>query len=161
MKLETHSLFLVVSLMLISLIFSLFCKNYSQDNNDSDTVYFLIAEIKPNHGDSFILPLSNIDHIAIADAIINGTHNPQIVSARIVRGSGDGNYLNKDLAGSGKAWSWCVNEFFGFVDVTAEIYDSWPTYVEEHLDEWLQQNNGIIGFWTYTVTRRVNISELR
>jgi hypothetical protein len=159
MKLRTY--FLVFSLILISLMLSLFCKNYSQDNNNSDTVYFLIAETKPKHGDSYILPLSNKDHIALADAIINGTHNPQIVSARIVRGSGDGNYLNKDLEGSGKAWSWCVNEFLGFVDVTAEIYDSWPTYVEEHLDEWLQQNNGIIGFWAYTVTRRVDISELQ
>jgi hypothetical protein len=54
-----------------------------------------------------------------------------------------------------------VTKFLGFVDVTAEIYDSWPTYVEEHLDEWLLQSDGIIGFWAYTVKRKVNTSELK
>jgi hypothetical protein len=135
------------------------CKKSSE--SISGTVYFLVAEIIPNHGDSYILPLRNPEDISLAESIINGTHSSQIVHARIARGSGDGNYLNKDLAGSGRVWSWHVVEFFGFVDVTAEIYDSWPTYVEEHLDEWMQQNNGIIGFWAYTVKRKVDISELK
>jgi hypothetical protein len=135
------------------------CKKSSE--SISSTVYFLVAEIIPNHGDSYILPLTDPEDISRAESIINGTHNSQIVNARIARGSGDGNYLNKDLAGSGRVWSWHVVEFFGFVDVTAEIYDSWPTYVEEHLDLWMQQNNGIIGFWVYTVKRKVDVSELK
>jgi len=105
--------------------------------------------------------LTDPEDISRAESIINGTRNSRIVNARIARGNGDGNYLNKDLAGSGRVWSWHVVEFFGFVDVTAEIYDSWPTYVEEHLDEWMQQNNGIIGFWAYTVKRKVDVSELK
>jgi hypothetical protein len=136
------------------------CKK-SSEVPGADTVYFLVAEITANHGDSYILPLTAPDDIATAERIIAGTQATQIVHARIARGSGDGNYLNKDLAGSGRVWSWHVTEFLGFVDVTAEIYDSWPTYVEEHLDEWLQQNNGIIGFWAYTVKRKVNVSELK
>jgi hypothetical protein len=137
------------------------CKKSSESISGSGTVYFLVAEITSNHGDSFVLPLTAPEDIAAAERIISGTQAPQIVHARITRGSGDGNYLNKDLAGSGRVWSWHVVEFLGFVDVTAEIYDSWPTYVEEHLDEWMQQNNGIIGFWTYTVIRKVNVSELK
>jgi hypothetical protein len=145
--------------LLCSLVVMINCKKSSE--SISSTVYFLVAEIFPNHGDSYILPLTDPEDISRAESIINGTRNSRIVNARIARGNGDGNYLNKDLAGSGRVWSWHVVEFFGFVDVTAEIYDSWPTYVEEHLDEWMQQNNGIIGFWAYTVKRKVDVSELK
>lgn len=130
---------------------------------DNGVVYFLVSEITHFHGDSFILPLSDPEDIAAAEKIVNDIDSTttRIVSARIARGSGDGKYLNKDLlSGNQGVWSWHVVEFFNFADVTAEIYDSWPGYVENHLDEWLQQD-GIIGFWSYTVTRKVNPSELQ
>lgn len=130
---------------------------------DNGVVYFLVSEITPFHGDSFILLLSDPEDIATAEKIVNDINSTttRIVSARIAKGSDDGNYLNKDLlSGNQRVWSWHVTEFFCFADVTAEIYDSWPGYVENHLDEWLQQD-GIIGFWSYTVTRKVDASELQ
>jgi hypothetical protein len=125
------------------------------------TVYFLVSEINPFHGDSFILPLTDADAIAEARRIIRGEPGPRIVSARIAEGSGDGNYLNKDLQNPGRVWSWHVSEFFGFVDFTAEIYDGSPTWVEEHLENWMLQNQGIIGFWGYTVKSEADASLLR
>lgn len=138
------------------------CKKSTAAENG--VVYFLVSEITRFHGDSFILPLSDPDHIAAAEKIANNINSTtsRIVSARIAKGSGDGKYRNKDLLSAGKrVWSWHVVEFFAFVDVTAEIYDSWPTYVENNLALWLQQNNGIIGFWSYTVSRKVDVSELQ
>lgn len=137
------------------------CKKAAEVVDDDGTVYYLVAEIVPNHNDSYILPLTDPAHIARADEIVAGTHYSQIVSAYIARGDGDGRYRNKDLQGSGRVWSWHVSQFNGFADVTAEIYDSWPTYVEDNLDFWLNNNQGIIGFWAYTVKRRVDPSEIQ
>jgi hypothetical protein len=125
------------------------------------TVYFLVAEILPFHNDSYILPLTKAEDIAAArNIIVSGT--PKIVMSNIARGSGDGNYRNQDLVEPGKrVWSWHVVEFLEFADVSAEIYDGWPTYVEEHLEEWLATKKARIGFWSYTVSREVNISEIQ
>ncbi len=138
------------------------CKKAASGDSNG-TVYFMVSEIRQAHRDSFILPLTDSQHIAAAEKIVNDINasTSLIVSARIARGSGDGKYLNKDLLNPGRVWSWHAVEFFGFVDVTAEIYDSWPTFVEGNLDFWLEQNQGIIGFWAYTVTRKVDISELQ
>jgi hypothetical protein len=156
--------------MLLALVFCITarCKKSTEIDEETDpepvsgTVYFLVSELSPNHGDSFILPLTDPEDIAAAENIVNGTARAQIVSAVIDYGSGDSNYKNKDLLSPNKrVWSWHVKEFNAFVDLTAEIYDSWPTYIEEHLDLWMQMNNGIIGFWSYSVTRKVDPSELK
>ncbi|MCK4763781.1 MAG: hypothetical protein KAW12_16385 [Candidatus Aminicenantes bacterium] len=161
MKTKITCLIIFMSLCLF-LSISSNCKKSTAPG--SGVVYFLVSEINPFHGDSFILPLTDPEDIEFAEKIvadINSTTS-RIVSARIARGSGGGSYLNKDLSsGSSRVWSWHVVEFFDFVDVTIEIQDSRPTYVEENLDRWMQQNNGMIGFWSYTVTRKVDISELQ
>lgn len=127
------------------------------------TVYFMVSEITPTHRDSFILPLSDAQDIAAAEKIVNDINSTTslIVLARIASGSGDGKYLNKDLLNPGRVWSWHVVEFHDFVDATIEVLDAWPGYVEDNLAAWLQQNDGMIGFWSYTVTRKVDISELQ
>jgi len=158
-KIEFFTLMIGVCLFLV---LAAGCKKST--TADDGVVYFMISEMTRLRGDSFILPLSDPADIAAADKIVNDINSTTacIVSARIAKGGGDGRYLNKDLLdGTQRVWSWHVTEFFGFVDVTAEIYDSWPGYVENHLDEWLQQNSGVIGFWNYTVTRRVDALELQ
>ena len=152
----------VLSFVLITIIllFTTYCKKSSEITPSPGTVYFLVSELSRHHDDSYILPLTDPDDIETARRIVNGEERSRIVSARIARGSGDGNHLNKNLSGSGRTWSWHVSEFIGFVDVTAEIYDSWPGFVEDNLDFWMQQNKGIIGFWSYTVTRIVDPGEL-
>jgi hypothetical protein len=138
------------------------CKKSTETDNPG-TVYFLVSEISRDRGDSYVLPLTEPADISAAEAIINGgTSTARIVSARIDYGEGDGIYKNKDLLSSGgRVWSWHVVEFYGFADASAEIYDSCPTYIEENLDSWMQQTGGRIAFWSYTVTRKVSLSELK
>lgn len=127
------------------------------------TRYFLVAEMGDElHGDSYILPLSEPADIAHARALIRDPEatGATIAVARIGEGGQEGPYVNRNLAGSGETWSWRVTEFVGFSDFSIEIYDGWPTYVEENLDEWMLNTEGTIGFWGYTVVREVFACEL-
>jgi hypothetical protein len=88
----------------------------------------------------------------------------QIVLAKITRDPRINYYRNRDLI-SDRDWSWHVSEFLGFYDHTIEIYDGWPTYVEENYEEWVANTKGsgtlgVIGFWSYVITREVEASEL-
>lgn len=85
----------------------------------------------------------------------------RIVVANIARGGSDGAHTNRDLLDNGREWSWRVVSCEGFADNTIEIYDGWPTYVEEHLGDWFDITGGVIGFWSYTVTRELNEEEVR
>lgn len=119
----------------------------------ADVVYFLMGEYpQPGfHHDSYVLPLSDPDHIAHARALISQGPGigEAIATARIAPGA-DG--MNGDfLAPGGPAWNWHVTEFLGFADITIEIYDGWPTFVEDDIDGWMQNTGGIVGFWSYTV----------
>lgn len=121
-----------------------------------DTAYFLVSELNPVHGDSYVLPLTDPDHIAQARAIIAnpGATKAKIAVAHIAPCRPCG-CRNRDLLQGGKRWSWCVTDFEGFAENTIEIYDGWPGYVEEDLDGWIANTNGVIGFWSYTVTREL------
>jgi hypothetical protein len=155
------TVYLLFPILVFVLCVHVQCKK-SAEIVSSGTVYFLVSEISHAHGDSYILPLTEQADITAAEAIINGSSTSMIVSARIDFGEGDGIYKNKDLLSSnGRVWSWHVVKFNGFVDVSAEIYDSWPTYIENNLDSWMQQNGGTIAFWGYTVSRKVSLSELK
>jgi hypothetical protein len=77
-----------------------------------------------------------------------------IVVAYVGRGR-DGinrNYLDPRLP----EWSWHVVEFIGFVDFTAEIHDSCPTWLEQ--SDWSGKYE--IGFWAYTVVRELGPAPL-
>jgi hypothetical protein len=117
------------------------------------TVYFVVGEIPGEevHGDSYVLPLSDPADIAEARALIAsaGTSGPRIVTARIGEGA-DG--VNRDYRENGApAWSWHVTEFLGFQDTTIEVLDGWPSDVERDVPAWIDNTNGQIGFWSYTV----------
>src|SRR2546422_11724599 len=88
------------------------------------TSYFLVAEFpgRTSRNDSYVVPLTNSQHIAHArDLIARGPNaaGSALVVARIARGA-DG--INRDLRSPGvRTWLWHVTNFEGFADVTAEI----------------------------------------
>jgi hypothetical protein len=121
--------------------------------------YFLVAE-RPGqaaHGDSFVVPISDPAQINHArDLIAQGpaTAGAPILFADIAAGSGDG--VNRDLrAPDLHEWNWHVTKVNGFGDLGIEILDGWPTYVHDNRDTWLNQTNGQIGFWSYTVVKEL------
>lgn len=125
----------------------------------AETVYFKVGELFINHGDSYILPLSDPADIAAARNIIDqGPLNvpERIVVARIEPGA-DG--INQNLGAPFQQWNWHVTEFFGFAEFTIEIYDGWPTYVESDVPGWMNNTGGIVGFWSYTVVEEVQVPE--
>lgn len=126
----------------------------------SAPTFFLVGAA--NHSDSFIVPITAATDVARARAIIAAPKapGPRILVARIARGAYDGGYVNRDITG-GRAWSWRVTAFEGFADMTAEILDGTPTYVEDHRDEWIAATGARIGFWSYTVVREVDPAEMR
>lgn len=118
---------------------------------------FVVAEPAGfvHNGDSYVLRLSNPDDIAHArDLIDRGiAAGMSIALARIAPGA-DGQNVDY-LAPGQPAWSWHITEFIGFADVTPEILDGWPGFVEMDVDGWINNTDGTIGFWTYTVLAEI------
>jgi hypothetical protein len=123
-------------------------------------VYFLVTETpgRAIHHDSFVVPIEKPADIAHArDLVARGPDaaGDAIVVARWDAGA-DG--VNRDLFKPNRpAWNWHVTEFEGFAGMTAEIYDLWPGYIQEHRDALLGEFQGVgrIGSWQYTVTREL------
>jgi hypothetical protein len=131
-----------------------------------ETVYFLVScpEGAPEPvPDSYVLPLTDLDDIAHARALIEDPSGAgaRIALTRIARGSSDGTHVNRNLSEDGSAWSWHCTGDVEFVDSSAEIYDVTPAYLEEHLDEWLELIGPFIGPWSYTVTRELAYDDVR
>lgn len=125
------------------------------------TVYFVVAE-RPGvaeHGDSFVLPLSEEDDIAHARDLI--ARGPDVAGASIafaeISAGADG--INRDVLAPGEpVWNWHVSRFEGFGDLGIELIDGNPTLVEEDVPGWIVNTRrtetdtvGHIGFWSYTV----------
>ena len=158
-----HTLYLFSLVVVLSS-----CNPDNFENPDPGIVYFMVTEYpNVNRGDSYILPLTDPDHIQTAREIIT---NPQdspdrIVVARIERQPDNLLIKNKDLL-QDITWSWHIVEFQGFAGSTIEIIDGSPTTVEEDIGFWFQNTAnssdfGIIGFWGYTVTKEVQSNELK
>ena len=121
------------------------------------TVRFLVAEPEEErfHGDSYVLPLEDPEAIAHARALVaeGPSAGAPIAVARIAAGP-DG--VNRDLLAPGEPlWSWHVTEFVGFADLTIEVQDGWPGYVEQDVEGWIANTDGTIGFWSYTVVEEL------
>ena len=122
--------------------------------------YFIVGELEPLHGDSYLLILNDPEDIAAARAILA---HPDDATAKIVVASiehGPGDPPNRDLLNEAREWSWHVKEFTEFAELTIEILDGWPTYVEENLDAWFETTEGAVGFWSYTVVQEVSEEEV-
>jgi hypothetical protein len=120
-------------------------------------IAFLVAE-RPGavvHGDSYVLVLeaqADLDHARalIQDAVAAGA---PIVTARIAAGA-DG--LNRDHRAPGAPpWSWHLTQFDGFADLTIELCDGWPAFVEADVAGWIANTEGQICFWQYTVVEEL------
>jgi hypothetical protein len=149
------------TLGLLSLLSLLSCSDSKE--NTPEVVYFLVAETEVVHGDSYILPLTKPADIQQARQLI-ANQESKIVVAEISKGPADPYPVNRDLTHP-RTWSWHVSEFIGFADIGIEILDGWPTYVEDHYDEWVAitkgpNGKGRIGFWSYTVVREIEPLEL-
>jgi hypothetical protein len=141
------------------------CAPLAADAASPPPRYFVVAE-SPSLGacvrcDAYLVPLSNPQDIAHARELIDtgGAASAPIVVAEMEAGS-DG--INRDVLAVGEPlWSWHVTDFVGFVDVTAEIFDGWPGFVESDVAGWIENTRsspgdpGVVGFWHYTVVREV------
>lgn len=131
---------------------------------DPTATYFLVAEHPGSevHFDSYILPIPNNNPEAIAHArdLIRGgaAAGAPIILAQI-QAKSDG--INRNfLAPDQPPWSWSIESFVSFGDMTIELIDSTPTYIEAHLEEWMDDTDGMIGFWTYTVVAELDPDEV-
>ncbi len=113
------------------------------------TVLFLVAELPGEeiNNDSYVVPLNDPADISHARRLIEeGLGIGQLIVHAGVAPGPDG--INRDhLAPGEPEWSWHVSEFLGFTDVTAEILDGWPSFVEQDVQGWVNNTNGQIGFW--------------
>jgi hypothetical protein len=148
------------------LVFSVSCEDEPSRafKPDPNTVYFLVGEKVESRGESFIIGLTDPYDITTARAIIESGEQ-KIVFAEISKITNPVTQGNVDLL-KGRKWSWHVINVMEFVDVTAEIYDGWPSYVEENFDEFVENTkgdngHGRIGFWNYVIKREVSHDELR
>ncbi len=127
------------------------------DTAGAAPIAFLVAEPPGSvvHGDSYVLVLqdpADVDH-ARALAQQGPAAGAPIAVARIVPG-GDGQ--NRDLRAPGEPpWSWHVTDFEGFADITTEVCDGWPGYVEQDVAGWIANTNGTVCFWRYTVVEEL------
>jgi len=125
-------------------------------------IQFLVAAPPqtPVLDDSYIITIDSEDAVRLnharalvgwVDSGANPIDSPgaTIVVADILAG-GDG--INRDVLADGQPlWSWRVTGPVEFADATIEIFDGTPTIVEEDVQWWLANTNGVIGFWNYTV----------
>jgi hypothetical protein len=122
-------------------------------------VYFLVGEFPGQeiYYDSYVLPLHEPDEIQHARNLIEygpGFGDPLVV-AKI---AAESNGINRDYLAPGfPEWSWHIEEFSTFAFATIEILDGWPGFVEDDVDGWIQNTNGYIGFWNYTVIDEITL----
>lgn len=121
---------------------------------DTSPGWFVVSEITPKHRDSYLVYLDDAAKIAIANQLIAKTIPPMIVVAPIAKGS-DG--FNRNTVGDNRWWSWHVEGVVEFSDVSVEILDGWPSYVEGNVDGWIRNTKGMVGFWGYTITARYTL----
>lgn len=119
----------------------------------AETVWFEVGEIETDRNQSFLVPLSDPEHIAHARALIaNGgpsDDRPGILLAKIVDG-GDG--FNRDIRDpEQRRWRWHVSEVDGFGGLAIELCDGWPAWIEENPAAFIRNTSGAICLWGYTI----------
>jgi hypothetical protein len=124
------------------------------------TALFLVAEnpalIDPCFTcDSYVLALTDPADVEAARQIVElGGATPAFIATAHIAAGADG--VNRDLLAPGEPlWSWHVTQFDGFVENTIELVDGNPTLVEADVAGWIDNTDGAIGFWTYTVVQEL------
>ena len=140
----------------------------SANRAHAEGIRFLIGALEPTppHDDSYVVVFEDPDNIAYARYLIvqkgdvDWMVDTPMVSCQIEAGA-DG--INRDHRAPGNPeWSWHVVGEPSFCQVTVELIDATPTYVEEHLDEWIEMTGGGPGAtrgqlvtWGYTVVEEL------
>ncbi len=117
----------------------------------AETVWFEVGEISPVRAQSFLVPLSDPEQIAHArDLIARGPSAGSTILSASIQAGGDGFNRNLKITGS-PLWSWHVTGVAGFADMAIELCDGWPGFVEQNPQAFIDNTNGQICFWGYTV----------
>lgn len=119
-----------------------------------ETRWFVVSEIEPERNESYLLPLSDPDAIRQARVLVErGIDNGEVGSIASVRIAAGADGFNRSILEDGQPlWSWHVVEFEGFSDFAIELCDGWPGFIEEDVDAFIENTNGQVCFWGYTVT---------
>lgn len=153
-------------LLLFSLV-SLSCtKDSSEPEETPSTGYFLVGEKSAVHQDSYVIRTDDPARLTeIRSWLAKPLAERPLVLTDIKKTGNSPSAWNKDLVTKGRIWNWEPAGEPSLVDFTIEIYDGWPVYVQENLEEWIRitqtgSGNGRIGFWNYTLIREVTSAEL-
>jgi hypothetical protein len=113
--------------------------------------FVVLVDRAPSQADErFVVRLVRPEQIAAARAMAAGQQPAQIVFGDLADGGGG---FNRDPV-AGRAWTWhLVPDSVRFVDVTAEIYDGAPSWVEREKAEWLRL--GRYGPWGSRIEREL------
>ena len=122
----------------------------------AETVWFVVAEIQPNRGESFLLPLSAPEDIAQARSLIAQGPGGSVGSIAILDIAAGADGLNRDVRRAGAPlWSWHVTAFHGFADFAIELCDGWPGFIEQDVAGFIANTSGQVCFWGYTVVEEL------
>jgi hypothetical protein len=88
------------------------------------------------HAESFVVEMSDPDEIASARNQLAGREATKGVAGRVVRGNPG---FNRDVL-RGVRYSWHLDpDTVHFFEISIEVCDGIPSFVESHLDEWVAQ----------------------
>lgn len=121
------------------------------------TTYFIVGDPTGGAQDAYVLPLTKTQDIAHARQLVQmGPSAGRTIVVATIAGGFD--CVNRNWAVPGApAWSWHVKEFCNFADFTIELCDGSPTMVENDVNRWMDNTDGVICFWNYTVVRELTL----
>jgi hypothetical protein len=129
-------------------------------------IAFLVAEYPGAevHHDGYVVTIDDQDAQRLAQArklaawiaggaSLDDAPDGRIVIADVAAGA-DG--INRNVPAPGQPlWSWHTTGEVSFADMSIEILDGWPTFVEEDVPGWMANTGGAVGFWSYTIVREL------
>jgi hypothetical protein len=135
---------------------------------DAARIGFVVSELPHEivHGDSYVVTIDESDTTRLAQArllvawIESGANWDNAPDGRIVFTSiapgADG--INRNVLAQGEPlWDWHPVGEVSFVDISAEIYDGWPTFINDDVPGWMANTNGGVGLWGYTITQELGV----
>ncbi len=113
--------------------------------DEQESVSFEISH--PTHGETFIVRTSDPAVIASARAELARPFEQRALHPTGVLVRGDGGY--------NAAWSWRLAEDdWRLAEISMEVCDAWPGYVEANLDRWLSEVGSFCP-WSSRVSREL------
>jgi hypothetical protein len=128
---------------------------------ESPARYFRLTNSSQDQ--SYVVKLDSAELIAEAQNQIQRpwqtTYLPRILMARVEGGHGG---FNRDMSSPWKApWSWHVAEVFRFADFASQACDGSPEFLEQTLQSWSPDGQGVICFWNYRITEELSADQVQ